>query len=43
MGGFSSDRAVLDYSREIWGTKAARSGVSEQDSDRHIGQDYAQL
>ena len=22
MGGFSSDRAVLDYSRAIWGTKA---------------------
>ncbi len=42
MGGFSSDRAVLDYSRAIWGTKAAaRSG--QQDSDRRIGQDSAQL
>jgi starch phosphorylase len=41
MGGFSSDRAVLDYSREIWGTKSARSG--QQDSDRNVGQDYAQL
>jgi starch phosphorylase len=43
MGGFSSDRAVLDYSRAIWGTKSARSGVSQQDSDRRIGQDFAQL
>ena len=42
MGGFSSDRAVLDYSRAIWGIKAAaRSG--QQDSDRRIGQDSAQL
>jgi len=42
MGGFSSDRAVLDYSRAIWGIKpAARS--SQQDSDRRIGQDSAQL
>jgi hypothetical protein len=33
---------VLDYSRAIWGTKAvARSG--QQDGDRRIGQDFAQL
>ena len=41
MGGFSSDRAVLDYSREIWGTRATRSG--QQDGDRDFGQDSAQL
>jgi starch phosphorylase len=41
MGGFSSDRAVLDYSRAIWGTKAA--GSAHQDGDRRIGQDFAQL
>ncbi|HKP24655.1 MAG TPA: glycogen/starch/alpha-glucan phosphorylase, partial [Dongiaceae bacterium] len=41
MGGFSSDRAVLDYAREIWGTRSVRSG--QQDDDRQIGQDFAQL
>jgi starch phosphorylase len=24
MGGFSSDRAVLDYAREVWGVRASR-------------------
>jgi hypothetical protein len=33
---------VLDSSRAIWGIKAAgRSG--QQDGDRRIGQDFAQL
>jgi starch phosphorylase len=40
MGGFSSDRAVLDYARDIWGT-ASRS--AQQDGDGRIGQDFAQL